>query len=66
MVLKCNATGDKPIALKWTKDGVKIDKLGEHHYDISEIPTTRGIISELSIRSVQKSDGAIYKVSHIW
>lgn len=60
-VLKCNATGDRPILFKWTKDGVKLDKLGEHHYDISEIPTHRGMLSELSIRSVQKTDGAIYK-----
>jgi len=60
-VLKCNATGDRPITIKWTKEGVKIDKLGEHHYEISEIPTPRGVLSELSIRSVQKSDGAIYK-----
>lgn len=59
--LKCNATGDRPIAIKWTKDGVKLDKFGEHHYDIDEMPTGRGILSQLSIKTVQKNDGAIYK-----
>lgn len=59
--LKCNVTGDRPIAFKWTKDGVKIEMFGEHHYDIIEIPTERGVLSELTIRNVQTTDGAIYK-----
>lgn len=59
--LKCNATGDRPITFKWTKDGVKIDKFGEHHYEIIEIPTERGAVSELTIRNVQTTDGTIYK-----
>lgn len=61
-MLKCNATGDRPITVKWTnKDGVKIDNLSEHRYEISEIPTHNGVVSELSIRSVQKSDASIFK-----
>lgn len=59
--LKCNATGDQPIAIQWTKAGVKIEKNDGHNYEIDDIPTSRGILSELTIKSIQKSDGAIYK-----
>lgn len=61
VMLKCNATGDKPITIKWTKDGVKLDRLNQHHYEINDFPTARGLVSELAIKPVQKTDGAIYK-----
>ncbi|XP_075676407.1 cell adhesion molecule Dscam1-like isoform X2 [Dermatophagoides pteronyssinus] len=62
IVLKCNATGDRPITIRWTKDGMKLDRLSHHHhYEMNDFPTSYGVISELSIRSVQKTDGAIYK-----
>ncbi|OTF83949.1 cell adhesion molecule-like protein, partial [Euroglyphus maynei] len=61
IVLKCNATGDRPITIRWTKDGMKLDRISHHHYEMTEFPTSQGVISELSIRSVQKSDNSIYK-----
>ncbi|XP_075586172.1 cell adhesion molecule Dscam1-like isoform X1 [Dermatophagoides farinae] len=60
IVMKCNATGDRPITIRWTKDGIKLDRLS-HHYEMTDFSTSQGVISELSIRPVQKSDGAIYK-----
>lgn len=62
LTIRCNATGDTPISIKWsTKDGAKIDNLNDHRVEISEIPTSNGVLSELSIRSVSKTDGIIYK-----
>lgn len=62
LTLRCNATGDTPISIKWTtKDGAKIDNLNDHRVEISEIPLNNGLLSELSIRSVAKTDGIIYK-----
>lgn len=62
-MLRCNATGDRPLTVRWsTKDGQRaIDHTTEHRYEIEEIPTARGLLSELSIRSVTKADASIFK-----
>ncbi len=82
--LKCNASGDQPLTVKWTKDNIKLDKLGGHKwvsisyiqtifnkisdfkifflsYEIFETTTDTGIISELLLRTTQRTDGTIYK-----
>lgn len=60
--MRCNATGDRPLSVRWSnKDGAKIDHTTEHRYEIEEIPTPKGLLSELSIRSVTKADASIFK-----
>ncbi|CAG2114160.1 unnamed protein product, partial [Medioppia subpectinata] len=59
--LKCNVSGDQPLAIKWTKDNVKLEKLGSHSYEIFETTTDFGLLSELLLRTTQRTDGSIYK-----
>ncbi|XP_054156620.1 cell adhesion molecule DSCAML1-like isoform X1 [Oppia nitens] len=59
--LKCNATGDHPVTIKWTKDNAKLEKIGSHNFEIIESITDYGLVSELLLRITQRTDGAIYK-----
>ncbi|KAH9528840.1 hypothetical protein DERF_002756 [Dermatophagoides farinae] len=50
--LECNATGDQPLTVQWTKNNVKLDKLGSN-YEIIDTNTDDGIRSELFIQTSQ-------------
>ncbi|XP_075680880.1 cell adhesion molecule Dscam1-like isoform X4 [Dermatophagoides pteronyssinus] len=58
--LECNATGDQPLTVQWTKNNVKLDKLGSN-YEIIDTNTDDGIRSELFIQTSQTNDAAVYK-----
>ncbi|CAG2165379.1 unnamed protein product [Oppiella nova] len=47
--------------IKWTKDNIKLDKLGTNNYEIFETTTDFGVSSELLLRTTQRTDGSIYK-----
>ncbi|RWS21301.1 Down syndrome cell adhesion molecule-like protein 1, partial [Leptotrombidium deliense] len=59
--LPCDAIGDKPLTVSWTKDGKPLTKRGAEDYEIIDHVTERGMISELIIGSVRRSDNAEYK-----
>ncbi|RWS22942.1 Down syndrome cell adhesion molecule-like protein 1, partial [Leptotrombidium deliense] len=60
--LPCDAIGDKPLTVSWTKDGKPLMKRGiDYSYEIIDLVTDRGMISELIIESVRRSDNAEYK-----
>lgn len=58
--LFCNATGDQPLTIQWTKSNVKLEKLGSS-YEIIDVSSDDGVKSELFIQSAQISDAAVYK-----
>ncbi|KAF7493498.1 Down syndrome cell adhesion molecule -like protein [Sarcoptes scabiei] len=58
--LECNATGDQPLSIQWTKNNVKLEKLGSN-YEIIDTEIHTGIRSELFIQTTQSNDAAVYK-----
>ncbi|KAJ6223718.1 hypothetical protein RDWZM_002263 [Blomia tropicalis] len=58
--LICNATGDQPLNIVWTRANIKLDKLGSN-YEILDTTTPNGIKSELFIQTTQVSDAGMYK-----
>ncbi|KAH7936600.1 hypothetical protein HPB49_001635 [Dermacentor silvarum] len=58
--MKCQATGDQPLSIAWSKGTVKLDKRTSARYEVFETLTPDGLISELVIRDTDRSDGALY------
>ncbi|XP_075751457.1 cell adhesion molecule Dscam1 isoform X4 [Rhipicephalus microplus] len=58
--MKCQATGDQPLSIAWSKGSVKLDKRTSARYEVFETLTPDGLISELVIRDTDRSDGALY------
>ncbi|RWS20660.1 hemicentin-1-like protein, partial [Leptotrombidium deliense] len=59
--LPCDAIGDKPLTVSWTKDDKSLARRGNENFEIIDHVTDRGMVSELVIESVQRSDNAEYK-----
>jgi len=57
--LSCNATGDQPLTIYWTKDSTKISK-GSSYYEVTDSLTDRGMKSELVLRRTSREDNGIY------
>lgn len=71
--IKCEAFGDKPITITWTKDKQKIYFYNEknlnqitdytvkvNNYQVVETLTNLGLISELLIDNVERSDSGLF------
>lgn len=58
--MKCQATGDQPLSIAWSKGTVKLDKRTSARYEVFETLTPDGLVSELVIRDTDRSDGALY------
>uniref|UniRef100_A0A147BG62 Putative cell adhesion molecule n=1 Tax=Ixodes ricinus TaxID=34613 RepID=A0A147BG62_IXORI len=58
--LVCDAQGDQPLTVTWSKGATKIDRAGSTRLEIFETMTESGLRSELFISSTERSDGAVY------
>ncbi|XP_077540877.1 cell adhesion molecule Dscam1-like isoform X5 [Haemaphysalis longicornis] len=58
--MRCQATGDQPLSIAWSKGTVKLDKRTSARYEVFETLTPDGLVSELVIRDTDRSDGALY------
>nr|XP_037281520.1 Down syndrome cell adhesion molecule-like protein Dscam2 isoform X1 [Rhipicephalus microplus] len=58
--LLCDAQGDQPLTVAWSKGVQKIDRGGNSRLEIFETMTDSGLRSELFISSTERSDGAVY------
>ncbi|XP_077540887.1 cell adhesion molecule Dscam1-like [Haemaphysalis longicornis] len=58
--LVCDAQGDQPLTVTWSKGPHKIDRGGNSRLEIFETMTDSGLRSELFISSTERSDGAVY------
>jgi Down syndrome cell adhesion protein len=66
--LKCEALGDKPIGITWTRDKQKIDAVTnvdtmgssspDNRYELNESITTKGIVSEVLIKKADRRDSS--------
>ncbi|XP_064488736.1 cell adhesion molecule Dscam1-like isoform X3 [Ornithodoros turicata] len=58
--MKCQANGDQPLSITWSKGNVRLDKRTSARYEVFETMTSDGLISELVVRDTERSDGALY------
>lgn len=68
--LKCDALGDKPIGITWTRDKQKIDAAAtgstigssslDGRYELSESITNKGVASEILIKRVDRRDSSLF------
>lgn len=58
--LRCEAIGDQPVSVVWSKEDIKLSKAGGKRYEIFETLLPKGMVSELIIRSSDREDGALY------
>nr|XP_042908972.1 Down syndrome cell adhesion molecule-like protein 1 homolog isoform X2 [Parasteatoda tepidariorum] len=58
--LKCEAVGDKPLSITWTKDKAEIDFKKHTRLEKFDRDVEKGLSSELIIRTSDRNDGALY------
>ncbi|XP_055939182.1 cell adhesion molecule DSCAML1-like isoform X5 [Argiope bruennichi] len=58
--LKCEAVGDKPLSITWTKDKAEIDFKKHTRLEKFDRDIEKGLSSELIIRTTDRKDGALY------
>ncbi|KAM7307856.1 sDscam-r3 [Ixodes scapularis] len=58
--LKCEATGDRPLAVRWTKDQRPYEGTLREGFDVIERNLPGGVISELLIQNSSSSDTGAY------
>ncbi|KAG8173633.1 hypothetical protein JTE90_000474, partial [Oedothorax gibbosus] len=58
--LKCEAVGDKPLTITWTKDKAEIDFKKHTRLEKFDRDVEKGLSSELIIRTSDRKDGALY------
>ncbi|XP_054723240.1 cell adhesion molecule DSCAM-like [Uloborus diversus] len=58
--LKCEAVGDKPLSITWTKDKAEIDFKKHTRLEKFDRDVEKGLSSELIIRTADRKDGALY------
>ncbi|XP_076065820.1 cell adhesion molecule Dscam1-like isoform X6 [Oratosquilla oratoria] len=59
-VLECEAEGETPIGILWSKDNHNIDQTAEPRYTVREEMQGAGVHSSLSIKNTDRSDSAVY------
>ncbi|KAK7068698.1 hypothetical protein SK128_024054 [Halocaridina rubra] len=59
-VLECEAEGETPIGILWSKNKLNVDQATELRYTIREEMRGGGVHSSLSIKTTDRSDSAIY------
>lgn len=60
MTLPCNATGDTPLKIRWSRAGSELESTGSN-YEVTEQPLTEGLLSQLVISGATPSDAGLYK-----
>ena len=60
VVLQCEAKGEKPIGILWNMNSMRIDSRSESRYTIREEILPGGVLSDLSIRKLERSDSALF------
>ncbi|XP_064480488.1 cell adhesion molecule Dscam1-like [Ornithodoros turicata] len=58
--LKCEAFGDKPLIITWSKDKQSFDPKADPRYELNETLTSSGIVSEITIRGADRRDSALF------
>ena len=61
-MLQCEAKGEKPIVISWSKNNVRLDAILKHYprYSIRGEFKDAGVLSTLSIQRTQRGDSAIF------
>ena len=58
--LQCPAIGDQPLTVQWLRDKQPLNLKYNSKYDHYETKTTKGLNSEILIRTTSRSDGGVY------
>lgn len=61
--VRCEALGDKPLAIQWKKDGQAFgsgSSVSDKRYLISESISDRGLTSEVKVDSADRRDSSLY------
>ncbi|XP_072936767.1 cell adhesion molecule Dscam2-like [Epargyreus clarus] len=58
--LSCAARGDAPLTLHWTHRGNRLD-LDSYRWTISEVRTSEGVRSTLTLRAAERGDAGEYR-----
>ncbi|CAL1268419.1 unnamed protein product [Larinioides sclopetarius] len=58
--IQCEATGENPIKIEWSKDKVMLNSNTETRYNIKDELTTKGKISTLMVTTPDRRDSALF------
>lgn len=58
--IRCRCIGDEPLSIQWHRDKQLIDSKQVSRYDHHETRTGQGLSSEMTIRSTERADNAVY------
>lgn len=58
--IRCRCIGDEPLSIQWHRDKQLIDSKQVSRYDHHETRTEQGLSSEMTIRSTERADNAVY------
>ena len=58
--IRCRSIGDEPLSIQWYRDKQLIDSKQVSRYDHHETRTDQGLSSEMTIRSTERADNAVY------
>ena len=59
-MIRCEAEGDRPLTISWTKDKNPLRTKDDLRYESSESPTKDGVASEIIIRNAERRDSALF------
>ncbi|XP_035704480.1 Down syndrome cell adhesion molecule-like protein Dscam2 isoform X15 [Folsomia candida] len=59
-VLQCEAKGEKPIGILWSRDGKRLDPKPDPRYTIREEILSNGVLSDLSVKRSERTDSALF------
>ena len=60
LVVRCEAFGDKPLAITWKKDGQPFAASTDKRYLISETISESGLTSQIKVDSADRRDSSLY------
>ena len=59
-ILQCEAKGEKPIGILWSRDGKRLDPKADPRYTIREEILSNGVVSDLSVKLSERTDTALF------
>lgn len=59
-LIRCEAEGDRPLTISWTKDKNPLRTKDDLRYESTETPTKDGVVSEIIIRNAERRDSALF------
>lgn len=59
-ILQCEAKGEKPIGILWSRDGKRLDPKADPRYTIREEILSNGVLSDLSVKRAERTDSAVF------